>query len=93
MLTSRLFRRDEKMEQERRRALDEDDGDGDEVLLDPTAKPFEPAKPLEEGGTPTVREEDGSNDEPEEAEAMEGVELEEGQEPEEKEEGEMELTS
>lgn len=89
LLTLSSIHRDEKAEQERRRALDEDDNETADVPLDPNAKPFEPAAtakstPQPDGEAATA--EAGGGDEP-----MEGVEQEEGEEGEEREEGEMNL--
>lgn len=82
------------MEQERRRALDEDDaepegaGEGEQAgtTLDPAAEPFRPAQK-----GPSGSEEERTLDaegEVEEEETME-VELEEGERTDDREEGEM----
>lgn len=75
------------MEQERRRALDEDDGEEPPSTLDPAATAFEPGSQPMAVDQPMLDADEGELEEGE-APSMEGIELEEGQEREEKEEGE-----
>lgn len=97
--------RDEKMEQARRQALDEDDNNAEESTLDPQAPPFEPTKRRDsadgsESGE-AAEDEDGAEAEDDAGAEdgdveMEGVEADEGQETDrskgDREEGEMELS-
>lgn len=78
---------DEKAEQERRRALDEDDNEAgqDGAALDPNAKPFEPAATGSGAATPQVASGAATPAAVAAGDAMEGVEQEEGEE---REEGE-----
>lgn len=74
--------RDEKAEQDRRRALEEDDGEPEQpqTALDPNAKPFEPTK-APQADRSEVADEDAT---------MVDEETEEGEE---REEGEMDITT
>lgn len=77
--------RDEKAEQDRRRALEEDDGEPEPVsALDPNAKPFEPTR------TPQAELADAETAGPTDDATMVNDEAEEGEE---REEGEMDITS